>query len=136
MLRKRILCPERLRRVPDQFSWVDHRLVRDGRIRGLSHGSLVLYLSLVTVGDADGLSYYADTTLGSMLALDSMELDRCRRELCRAGLVAYSRPFYQVLSLDQGGPAPCEYPPPSPRRLHEDPTPLSQVLRTVLGGAA
>jgi hypothetical protein len=136
MLRKRILCPERLRRVPEQFSWVDHRLVRDGRIRGLSHGSLALYLFLVTVGDADGLSFYADTTIGSMLALDSTELDRCRRELCRAGLAAYSRPFYQVLSLDQGGPALCEYPHPSPRRLRGDPVPLNQVLRTVLGGAA
>jgi hypothetical protein len=29
---KRILCPERLRRVPKAFSWIDHRLVRDGHI--------------------------------------------------------------------------------------------------------
>ena len=28
-MHKRLLRPERLRRVPDQFSWVDHRLVRD-----------------------------------------------------------------------------------------------------------
>jgi hypothetical protein len=26
---KRVLCPQRLRRVPEQFSWIDHRLVRD-----------------------------------------------------------------------------------------------------------
>ena len=27
---KRVLCEEGVRRVPEQFSWVDHRLVRDG----------------------------------------------------------------------------------------------------------
>jgi hypothetical protein len=30
---KPILCPERLRRVPRQFSWIDQRLVRDGHLR-------------------------------------------------------------------------------------------------------
>jgi len=29
---KRVLCEEGVRRVPEQFSWVDHRLVRDGYI--------------------------------------------------------------------------------------------------------
>jgi len=29
MIEKHLLCPERVRRVPPHFSWVDHRLVRD-----------------------------------------------------------------------------------------------------------
>jgi hypothetical protein len=29
VIKKRVLCPEQLRRVPPQFSWIDHRLVRD-----------------------------------------------------------------------------------------------------------
>ena len=29
---KRVLCPERLRKVPEQFSWIDQRLVRDRHI--------------------------------------------------------------------------------------------------------
>jgi len=36
---KRVLCRERLRRVPEQFSWLDHRLVRD---RHLARCSMVL----------------------------------------------------------------------------------------------
>jgi hypothetical protein len=32
MKTKRLLCPERLRQVPRQFSWIDQRLVREGHI--------------------------------------------------------------------------------------------------------
>jgi hypothetical protein len=44
VIRKRLLCPERLRQVPPQFSWVDHRLVRDRHIAGKSAEALALYL--------------------------------------------------------------------------------------------
>lgn len=101
MIVKRVLCPERLRRVPKQFSWVDQRLVRDDCIRGLSHRSLSLYLFLVTVCDADGLSYYSDTSLGHYLSFDPLMAQMARAELCAAGLIAYRSPLYQVLSLDK-----------------------------------
>ena len=48
---KRVLSPQRLRRVPSQFSWVDHRLVRDRHICRCSAQALALYLFLVTVAD-------------------------------------------------------------------------------------
>jgi hypothetical protein len=135
MVVKRILCPERLRRVPKQFSWVDHCLVRDKRICGLSHASLALYLFLVTVGDADGISFYSDAALTRLLTMDVLLLVRARLELCNAGLIAYSRPLYQVLSLEQAvAPVPaalCEY--PSPRSAGEA-THISNVLRQILGG--
>ncbi len=28
-IKKQMLCPQRLRRIPGQFSWIDQRLVRD-----------------------------------------------------------------------------------------------------------
>ena len=59
---KRVLCPQRLRKVPRAFSWIDHRLVRDGHISRCSHEALALYLFLVTVADAEGLSYYSVRT--------------------------------------------------------------------------
>lgn len=136
MLRKRILCPERLRRVPKGFSWVDHRLVGNRHICGLSHGALTLYLFLVTVGDADGLSYYSDASVGRLLSMDAATLAASRRGLCRAGLVAYSRPLYQVLSLEKSGPALCESPVVSLHRDNGEPVALGQVLRKVLGGAS
>jgi hypothetical protein len=101
VIRKRVLCPQRLRQVPPQFSWVDHRLVRERHMAGRSVEALALYLFLVTVGDGQGLSYYSDAGIGKLLPLDGPALDRARQELIRARLIAYQRPLYQVLSLDK-----------------------------------
>jgi len=98
---KRVLCPERLRRVPSQFSWIDHRLVRDRHIVGRSVEALALYLFLVTVSDGQGLSYYSDAGIGKLLPLDGPTLSRARQELVRVRLIAYECPLYQVLSLDK-----------------------------------
>jgi hypothetical protein len=99
---KRVLCSQRLRRVPEQFSWLDHRLVRDKHFAGRSAPALALYLFLVTVADGQGLSYYSDPTICRLLplALDGPALARARQELIAAGLIAYQRPLYQVLALD------------------------------------
>lgn len=100
MRTKPILCAHRLRHVPRQFSWIDQRLVRDGHVRGRTTQALALYLFLCTVADAQGLSYYSDGRVGELLGLDGAGLRAARGELLKAGLVAYSRPFYQVLSLE------------------------------------
>jgi hypothetical protein len=100
MVSKRVICPEQLRHVPPQFSWIDHRLVRDKRIAGRSVEALALYLFLVTVADGQGLSYYSDAGIGKLLPLDEPALARARQELIRARLIAYQKPLYQVLSLD------------------------------------
>ena len=60
---KRVLCPTRVRQIPAQFSWIDQRLVRDHLIRSCGTDALVLYLFLVTVADAQGLSYYSDQSI-------------------------------------------------------------------------
>jgi len=101
---KRVLCPQRLRQVPKQFSWIDHRLVRDRHIVGRSAGALSLYLFLVTVADGAGLSYYSDQGICQLLPLDAAALAAARRELLAAGLIAYQKPLYQVLALDAPGP--------------------------------
>jgi hypothetical protein len=100
-INKRVLCSDQLRRVPPQFSWIDHRLVRDRHIAGRSAESLALYLFLVTVADGQGLSYYSDAGIGKLLPLEGPALARARQELVRARLIAYESPLYQVLSLDK-----------------------------------
>ena len=60
---KRVLRPERLRQVPEQFSWVDQALVQHHLIDRLDAQAALLYLFLVTVADAQGLSYYGGATL-------------------------------------------------------------------------
>jgi len=103
---KRVLCPPLLRRVPPQFSWIDHRLVRDRHITGRSVQALALYLFLVTVADGQGLSYYSDAGIAKLLPLDGSALALARQELIRARLIAYQKPLYQVLSLDPLAAAP------------------------------
>ena len=70
-MHKRPISLTKLRQVPKQFSWVDQRLVRERYIDHLSHEACTLYLFLVTVADAQGLSYYADASLCQRLSMVS-----------------------------------------------------------------
>ena len=108
MPHKRVLRPERLRQVPPQFSWIDQRLVRDRHLEHCDVHALAMYLVLVTVADAQGLSYYGEASLTRMLSMPPARLLQARADLVRLDLIAYERPLYQVLSLD----------PPAPSRVH------------------
>lgn len=103
---RQAICPERLRRVPAQFSWLDQRLVRDRHLDRLDVVAAALYLFLVTVADVQGLSWYGDASTARRLSIDCERLRRARGDLVRAGLLAYARPLYQVLALGD---------PPTPR---------------------
>ena len=124
-IKKRVLCPERLRKVPPQFSWIDQRLVRQRYLERCDHGALALYLVLVTVADAEGLSYYSDASLTRMLRLEYLGLSAARSQLVQAGLVVYQKPLYQVLALDSAPPLP-----PAPRSGQT--RSLKEVLAEVL----
>ena len=111
-IKKRVLCPERLRKVPAQFSWVDQRLVRQRYLSCCDHAAWALYLVLVIVADAEGLSYYSNESLQKMLRLDQAGLSAARTQLCEAGLLIYQNPLYQVLALEEARLASS---PPLPR---------------------
>lgn len=71
---KMIPRPERLRRAPSGFGWVDHRFVRHGYSARLGSGSLALYLFMVTVANEDGLSWYSSEKLCPLTGLDDSGL--------------------------------------------------------------
>lgn len=102
IITKRILQTERLRRVPAHFSWIDHRLIRANYLPRADAKAWALYLVLVSVGDEHGLSYYGEVTLGRLLSLSADEVSGARRQLEAAGVIAYEKPLYQVLSLEEG----------------------------------
>ncbi len=110
MIRKHPLAADRIRCIPERFSWVDHRLVSDHHIDRIGLPAAALYLFLVTVSDARGLSYYSEPSLGKRLKMDRGRLIEARQELLAAGLIAYRKPLYQVLALDR-----CDFPPSSGR---------------------
>jgi hypothetical protein len=132
-IKKRILCPERLRRIPGQFSWIDQRLVRDPYLQHCDHGALALYLVLVTVADAEGLSYYSDATLERMLKMEHAQLLSARQQLGQAGLLVYQKPLYQVLALE----LPLEVGDVTqPAARSEQTMPVADILRRIVGGGA
>ena len=102
-MKKRVLNPERLRKVPPQFSWIDHRLVRENYFVRCDHSAWTLYLFLTSVGDIEGLSYYSDASLMRRLKMDPLQLSASRQQLIQAGLIAYEKPLYRVLGLEPVG---------------------------------
>jgi len=114
-----------IRRVPEQFSWVDHRLVRERYIDYISHGAAAMYLFLITVSDSRGLSYYGDETLQKRLGMDSAGLAEARDALIRQQLIVYQRPLYQVLALDQRR---------EQNQVAAEPRSMKEVLQHVMGG--
>jgi hypothetical protein len=97
---KRVLCEQRLRHIPAQFSWIDQRLVFEGHLGRVDAHAAALYLFLLTVADAQGLSYWGDARVARLLGIAPVGLARAREDLVRAGLIVYERPLYQVLALD------------------------------------
>jgi hypothetical protein len=117
-MQKHPISSAKLRHVPSQFSWIDQRLVRERYIDQLSPHACALYLFLVTVADAQGLSYYADRSLGERLSMPHPHLRQARDALIHLGLIAYRPPLYQVLALD---PQPSQKPE---SRVEGNDTPL------------
>jgi hypothetical protein len=129
MIKKRLLIPGRVRRIPPHFSWIDHRLIRQEMLRQCESAAWGLYLVTTAVADAQGLSYYSDASLGRMLHLEFAQLERARKQLVDAGVLAYEKPLYQVLDL-----ADLSQPPaPVEKRLNETLS-AGQILQRILNG--
>lgn len=96
---KEIICRDRIRHINGGFGWVDHRLVRDRYVEHCSPTALAVYLFLITVSDADGISYWGETALCDRLQIGKAELNHARDELKAADLIAYEKPIWQVLQL-------------------------------------
>lgn len=90
---------DRLRRIPKGFGWVDHRLLREGHLRGCSSDALALYLVLLCAADGQGLSYYGDGLVCSLLGWSKGRLEAARHCLLEAELLAWEAPLYQVLEV-------------------------------------
>lgn len=128
MKRKVLIDPRRKRRVPSHFSWIDHRIVRNGFTRKCKAEDLGLYLFLVTVSDSEGLSFYGDRKLSEELNCPEESVVRLRSRLISAGLIAYRDGIYQVLEL---GIEVCT--PPEDDEFKDICT-VSDALAKLLGG--
>ena len=76
------------------------------------------------MADADGLRYYSDALQMRRLKMDSPALSASRQQLVQAGLIAFEKPLYQILSLEPVGAA------------RSGPVSVGEILRKAMGGLA
>jgi hypothetical protein len=124
-----VLVPQRLRKVPPSFAWIDHRLRAEGWLPRFEPADFALYLFLVLAADRDGLSCWRlDRIERAVPCFDRHALWQARDRMVENELIAF-RPWrrggidgcYQVLSI-----RPPE--PSLPPELRES---FNNVLRRV-----
>lgn len=129
MIHKKILNPQRVRRISGGFSFIPHRFVADGFLASLGPKELLLYLFLVIVSDRCGLSFYSYDRICTLLELTLDEYISARDRLITNDLIDFDGTLYQVLEL----PAEAMSKPKSTvRRLpRNDPASIGNIIGKV-----
>ncbi len=104
MIKKKILMPERIRRIDGGFSFIPHRFLLEGFLSSLNQEELLLYLLLIMASDRNGLSFYSYDTICTLLELNLDEYIASRDSLIKKDLIAFDGTLFQVLSLPQKQP--------------------------------
>jgi hypothetical protein len=99
MIRKKILQPNRLRRIDGGFSFIPHRFVTDGFLSALNQKELLFYFFLIVVSDRNGLSFYAYDVICSLLEFSVDDYIMARDGLIQKDLIAFDGTLFQVLDL-------------------------------------
>lgn len=101
MIKKKVLVPNRIRRIESGFSFIPHRFLTDSFLDSLSQIEILLYLFLCLVSDRYGLSFYAYDAICSLLKLSVDEYIEARDALIEKDLIAYDGTIFQVLELPE-----------------------------------
>ena len=99
MIKKKILEPDRIRRIQGGFSFVPHRFLTDGFLASLSQREILLYLFLIIVSDRNGLSFYSYDAICTLLQLSVDDYIEARDGLIKRDLIAFDGTLFQVLDL-------------------------------------
>ena len=124
MINKRILDPDRIRRIDGGFSFIPHRFLTDGFLTTLTQKELVLYFFLVLVSDRYGLSFYSYDSICTFIQLTVEQYIEARDDLIKKQLIAFDGTLFQVLDLPKK-PLPASKP-------KEDPAAIAQLIRQSL----
>lgn len=128
MIRKKLLNPNRVRRIDGGFSFVPHRFLTDGFLASLSQKELLLYMFLALVSDRYGLSFYSYDSICSLLQMNLGQYIEARDGLMGKDLIAFDGTIFQVLDL-----------PSKPKEVtaeKQDPAAIAQLIRQSLNEAA
>jgi hypothetical protein len=98
---KRLLVPQRARRINGSFAFIEHRFLQDGFLAVLSSKELLLYLFLVLAADRHGLSFYSFDRICAALKMGTEDYIEARDALIDKDLIAFDGRLFQVLSLPE-----------------------------------
>jgi len=101
MIKKKVLKPDRIRRIQGGFSFIPHRFLTDGFLASLSQAEILLYLFLILVSDRNGLSFYSYDAICTLLQITVDEYVEARDALIQKDLVAFDGTLFQVLDLPE-----------------------------------
>lgn len=127
MIRKRILDPNRIRRIDGGFSFIPHRFISDGFLSSLDQKELLLYLFLILVSDRHGLSFYSYDSICSLLQMNLGQYIEARDCLMEKDLIAFDGTVFQVLNLPSK--------PKERSAAKQDPAAIAQQIRQSLNEA-
>ena len=134
MIKKKILNPNRIRRINGGFSFIPHRFLTDGFLASLEQKELLLFLFLVIVSDRNGLSYYSYDAICSLLQLDVDQYIKARDALIEKDLIAFDGTVFQVLSLPSN-PINCSLKAAEcNRQPRKDPTTIADTIKQSFQG--
>ncbi len=125
MIKKKILMPERIRRIDGGFSFIPHRFLLEGFLSSLNQEELLLYLLLIMASDRNGLSFYSYDTICTLLQLNLDEYIASRDGLIEKDLIAFDGTLFQVLSLPQKQPQ---------RQKREVRSPVEKLIQQAVKG--
>jgi hypothetical protein len=99
MIQKKILRPDRIRRIEKGFSFIPHRFLTDGFLSSLPQTELLLYFFLVLASDRFGLSFYGYDAICSLLGISLDQYIEARNCLMDKDLIAFDGTVFQILDL-------------------------------------
>jgi len=99
MIKKKIISPQRVRRIDGGFSFIPHRFLTAGFLKSISQHELLLYVFLILAADRYGLSYYSYERICSLLHMTVEQYTAARNALIEKDLIAFDGTLFQVLSL-------------------------------------
>lgn len=131
------IVPQRVRRIGGQgFCFIPHRFLRAGFFVALSGDELLLYLLLVLAGDRNGISFYHQDSLCSLLQIPMHVYLAARNGLIDKDLIAFDGRRFQVLSLPAQPLRAASRPLTSAEQLEEhDPATVRQLITRSLADA-
>ncbi len=131
------IAAQRVRRIGGQgFCFIPHRFLRDGFFVALSGDELLLYVLLVLAGDRNGISFYHQDSLCSLLQSPMHVYMEARNGLIDKDLVAFDGRRFQVLSLPAQPVRAASKPLTSTEQFEQhDPATVRQLIKRSLAEA-